>query len=307
MPVNQYEIHPFSGRPFQLYEFLRTSNGVEYAWRYNSSDRDVWYNHVKWKAVPIIDNGIRLSAEAASTDLEVTMPINEEFCEQFRLSGSVPSDTVWLRIRRVHAGDLSYADPTQPTIIPDALVIWIGSVNGINQMDELTAKVRCSMLSASLRRGGLRYGYQKNCPHVLYAPNTCKVNKEDFRVTGDVLSLDGFVIGVDEFSLHDEGWFNGGFIEYTIPSGMLERRMILTHTGSEITIMGLPVGMAVGDTIHAFPGCDRTVDTCVVKFDNLANMGGFPHSPGRNPFDGNPVFDWWFVPLLSLAALSEFL
>jgi hypothetical protein len=71
---------------------------------------------------------------------------------------------------------------------------------------------------------------------------------------------------------------------------MVERRMILTHTGSDITIMGLPVDMRVGDTIFAFPGCDRTVDTCVGKFDNLVNMGGFPHSPGRNPFDGNPVF-----------------
>lgn len=291
MPVNQYEIHPFSGRPFQLYEFLRTSNGVDYYWRYNSSDRDVWYNSQKWKAIPIIDNGIRLSGEAQSTDLEVTVPINEEFTEQFRLSGSVPSDTVWLRIRRCHVGDIDFTtDPTQPTIIPDALVIWIGTVNGINQTGELEAKVRCSMLSASLRRGGLRYGYQKNCPHVLYAPNTCKANKEDFRTTGEVMAIDGNKITVDEFGDQDEGWFDGGWVEYTLASGMVERRMILTSTGSDIFIMGLPAGMAVGDTISAFAGCDRTVTECVEKFDNLANMGGFPHSPGRNPFDGQPVF-----------------
>lgn len=290
MPVNRYETHPFSGRPFQLYEFLRTSNGTDFYWRYNSSDRDIWYNNARWKAVPIIDNGVRLSGEAQSTDLEVTMPINEEFCEQFRLSGSVPSDTVWLRIRRLHVGDVDFSDPAQPTVVGDALVIWIGTINGITQTGELEAKVRCSMLSASLRRGGLRYGYQKNCPHVLYAPNTCKANKEDFRVTGEVTAIDGNQITVAEFGAQDEGWFNGGWVEWTQPSGMVERRMILTSTGSDIFIMGLPVEMAVGDTISAFAGCDRTIDTCVNKFDNLENYGGFPHSPGRNPFDGNPVF-----------------
>jgi uncharacterized phage protein (TIGR02218 family) len=307
MPVNLYEIHPFSGRPFQLYEFIRTSNGIDYFWRYNSSDRNVWYSNVMWKAVPIIDSGVRLSGEALSTDLEVTMPINEEFCEQFRLSGSVPSDTVWLRIRRVHAGDLNYDNPDEPTLVTDALLIWNGTVNGINQIGELEARVRCSMLSASLRRGGLRYGYQKNCPHVLYASNTCKVDREPFKIFGGVTAISGNIISVDEFGLVDEGYFNGGFLEYTLPSGMMERRMILTHSGTDVVIMGLPVGMAVTDTISAFPGCDRTVDTCVDKFNNLANFGGFPHSPGRNPFDGNPVFDWWFVPLLSLSSLAEFL
>lgn len=290
MPVNQYEIHAFSGRPIQLYEFIRTSDGVDYYWRYNTSDRNLWYNFAEWKAIPIIDTGIRLSGEAASTELQITMPISEDFCEQFRLLGTVPSDTVWLRIRRVHAGDIDDIDGIQPTIVTDALVVWIGTVNGITQVGELDAKVRCSMLSASLRRGGLRYGYQKNCPHVLYAPNTCRANKEDFRITGEVTAIDGGTISVAEFGDQDEGWFNGGFLEYYLPSGMLERRMILTHTGTDVEIMGLPVGMTVGLEISAFPGCDRTVDTCISKFNNLANFGGFPHSPGRNPFDGNPVF-----------------
>jgi hypothetical protein len=54
--------------------------------------------------------------------------------------------------------------------------------------------------------------------------------------------------------------------------------------------MGLPTQMEVGNTISAFPGCRRTIDDCVNKFNNLDNFGGFPHSPGRNPFDGQPVF-----------------
>lgn len=290
MPVAQYEQHPFSGRPIQLYEFLRTSNGVDYFWRYNTSDRDLKYSGAIWKAVPISDSGVRLSSEAASTDLTVTMPIAEEFCDQFRLSGTVPSDTVWLRIRRVHAGDIEGLDGGDPEIVWDALVTWIGTVNGISQTTELEAQVGCSMLATSFKRGGLRYGYQPNCPHVLYAPHTCKVDKEAFRIVATVTAIDGLTVSAAEFGVQPEGWFNGGFLEYFLPSGMLERRMVLRHTGSDVDLAGLPAGMQVGDIIAGFPGCDLTVDTCVSKFNNLDNMGGFPHTPGRNPFDGNPVF-----------------
>lgn len=283
--IGHWETSAFAGRPIQLYEFLRTSGGVDYYWRYNNSDRDLRYNAVLWKAVPISDSGVRLSSEAASTDLTLTMPIAEEFCDQFRLSGAVPSDSVWLRIRRAHAGDIY-----QGEALSDALVTWVGTVNGITQTDELTAQVVCSMLSASFRRGGLRYGYQPNCPHVLYAPNTCKVDKEAFRVTGPVMGIDRLTVRVAAFGLKPDTWFAGGFVEYYLPTGMLERRMILEHFGTDVRLVGLPVGMQFGDIISGFPGCDLTVDTCVGKFNNLDNMGGFPHMPGRNPFDGNPVF-----------------
>ncbi len=290
MTVDIYEASAFSGKPIHLYEFLRTSDGTEFYWRYNSSDRDLSYNGNLWKGIPISDDGVKLSGEASSTELVVTMPITDTFCNQFRLNGTTPSDTVWLRIRRVHGGDIEGLDGGQETIVVDALVTWIGTVNGINQTDELTAKVRCSMLSASFKRGGLRYGYQKNCPHVLYGKNTCRVDKETFRFTGDVVAISGSTITVNGFDGLPDGWFNGGFLEYTIPSGMLERRMILSHSGENITIMGLTSELAISDIVSGFPGCDRTVTTCVAKFNNLANMGGFPHSPGRNPFDGKPVF-----------------
>lgn len=290
MPVEAYEGSAFAGRPFFLYEFIRNSGGTDFYWRYNSSDRNIRYMDVEWKAVPISHDGMRFNGEATSTDLTVTMPIAEKFCEQFRLNGATPSDTVWLRIRKVHAGDLIGEDDGIPTLEVDALVQWIGTINGINQTTEVEAQVRCSMLSASFRRAGLRYGWQKSCPHVLYAPNTCKVNRESFKVTGDVVSISGATVNVAEFSGKPDGWFDGGFIEFLIASGMTEHRMILSHVGANIIIMGLPVGIVVGNPITAFAGCDLTITTCVNKFNNLDNNGSFPHSPGRNPFDGRPIF-----------------
>lgn len=292
MPVNTYEESAFSGRPILLYEFIRFLGTAEQTrWTYNNSDRDLSYNGHTFAAIAISDSGIRLSSEAASTDFTVTMPILSDFCAKFRLQGSVPSDTIWLRVRRVHAGDITGLDTDDlPAINFDALLVWIGTVSGITQINDIEARVTCSMISASLRRGGLRYGYQHNCPHVLYAPNSCRVIRESFQTDATVTAIDGFAVEADEFALQPDGWFNGGFIEYALPDGTLERKFITEHTTNSILLMSFPAGLAVDAVIKAFPGCDRTVDTCVAKFNNLVNFGGFPHSPGRNPFDGMPLF-----------------
>lgn len=290
MPVNEYENSAFSGRPIELFEFIRTSNGVEFTWLYNGSDRDLIYAGETYKHVPIKRDTIRLSGEAAATNLLITMPIAEEFCQQFRLAGTTPSDTVWVRVRRVHAGDVDDLDGLAPTVTADALVIWVGTVSGITQINEVEAKITCSMLAASFRRGGLRYGYQRTCPHVLYAPNTCKVDRSLFEVEAVANSVDGSTITALELAAEPTAWFSGGFIEYFLPSGIIERRMILSHVGDTIVVMGFPAGLEALDAFSAFPGCDRTINTCVVKFDNLDNNGSFPHTPGRNPFDGQPLF-----------------
>jgi hypothetical protein len=37
------------------------------------------------------------------------------------------------------------------------------------------------------------------------------------------------------------------------------------------------------------PGCDLRAATCAAKFGNLANFGGFPEIPGRNPLGGGSI------------------
>lgn len=290
MPVNTYEESAFSGRPIILYEFIRTSGDTTVYWRYTNSDRDIFYDNAQFLAVSVSDSGIRLSGEAQSTEFSVTMPILAAFCQDFRLAGTVPSDSVTLRVRRTHAGDVTGLDTDHPVVAWDALVIWVGTVNGVTQVNDIEARVTCSMLSASLRRGGLRYGYQKSCPHVLYSTNGCKADPLLFRVAGTVTAIDGFTISAAAFSTKPDGWFNGGFVEYALPNGLTERRMIVGHTTTDIELISFPAGIDVGTVVFAFAGCDRTIDTCVAKFNNLDNNGSFPHSPGRNPFDGQPVF-----------------
>ena len=62
----------------------------------------------------------------------------------------------------------------------------------------------------------------------------------------------------------------------------------------------LPAALATGDIVTLEAGCDRTCDTCRIKFDNLLNFQGFPFIPGEDwqisypnegaPKDGGSLF-----------------
>jgi uncharacterized phage protein (TIGR02218 family) len=43
-----------------------------------------------------------------------------------------------------------------------------------------------------------------------------------------------------------------------------------------------PQAIAAGDTFSVTAGCDKTHETCRVKFANVANFRGFPHMPGND-------------------------
>jgi hypothetical protein len=61
--------------------------------------------------------------------------------------------------------------------------------------------------------------------------------------------------------------------------------MIVDHQGEVLKMRYQLPGTSVGDVISVtvWPGCDRSFDTCVNKFGNAANYGGFPYIPLNNP------------------------
>jgi len=74
MAVSTLERSAFSGRPLNLYQFLRSSGGTDFYWRYTGADRDLIYNTFTYEALAISDEGIRMTGEAASAEFNVTLP-----------------------------------------------------------------------------------------------------------------------------------------------------------------------------------------------------------------------------------------
>ncbi|MDW4496809.1 DUF2163 domain-containing protein [Sulfitobacter sp. D35] len=99
---------------------------------------------------------------------------------------------------------------------------------------------------------------------------------EDMRVFGWDSSL-GF----------DEGWFTRGRLEVRAGAanglwGTIKNDRI--ENGRRVIELWEPIRgeVGVGTQVRLIAGCDKRLETCRLKFDNLLNFRGFPDIPGED-------------------------
>jgi uncharacterized phage protein (TIGR02218 family) len=259
-----------AGAPVELYEFTRG----EQIFRYTSADADFSLLGNTYATEPLRRSQIETSAERARNGLTIECRREFAIAELFRVAP--PTDVIGVVIKRVHRDDL------------DPAVIWNGRVLNCG-FDGVQARLNCEPASTSLKRPGLRRLYQRQCPHVLYAqgPGQCNVVRATHSTVTTVSAVSGVTLSVA--ALASKPWA-GGFVEWEPASGVLERRFILSFSGLALTLSQAFQGIEVGDTVTVSPGCDHTTATCSSTYGNLANYGGMPFMPDKNPFDGTPVF-----------------
>lgn len=144
----------------------------------------------------------------------------------------------------------------------------------------------------SMRRTGLRQKYQISCPYALYSTG-CTVDMNSFADAGTVTNVTNNVVTVTEAALQPDGFYSGGIFKDN--AGNL--RFISDHTGTQITLIRALTPLIdyvaangyTGLTCTLYPGCNRTKEMCNDRFSNLANYGGFPYLPTKNPFGGTPI------------------
>jgi len=128
-----------------------------------------------------------------------------------------------------------------------------------------------------LKRIGLRRLYSRACSHVLYSA-ACGATP---------ISASAVVSGVDGRRVQLEGgtpaavfgMLAGGWLQ--MPDGA--RHMIVADDSGNVELL-YPVALEAGTEIVLVAGCDHTTATCQARFNNLANYGGFPAIPSKNPF-----------------------
>ena len=150
--------------------------------------------------------------------------------------------------------------------------------------------------------------YQRGCDAV-FGDAACKVDLSapEFRADMVVQSVgEGGEFTVSGGSSHPEEWFQlGRFAVVTGAAaglvGMVKQDRALGGGARRVALwQALPAALATGDIVTLEAGCDRTCDTCRIKFDNLLNFQGFPFIPGEDwqisypnegaPKDGGSLF-----------------
>ncbi len=131
--------------------------------------------------------------------------------------------------------------------------------------------------------------YQKTCTAVL-GDGDCR-----FDLSTPGYAFEGAIETVTEAGAFqwrslegfEQGWFVGGRL--TVLSGEAAglwgsiKRDQQQGAARTLTLWEpLRAGIAVGDQLRLDPGCDKSMQSCRLKFNNLANFQGFPDIPGED-------------------------
>lgn len=131
--------------------------------------------------------------------------------------------------------------------------------------------------------------YQKPCTAVL-GDRTCRFDMDTpgYWIEGAVTGFDGgTVLLVAGGATIEDGWFERGRIDVVsgaakgLWSSIKHDRQVAN--GRQITLWsGFGESLVPGDTVRLRAGCDKRMETCRLKFNNLLNFQGFPDLPGED-------------------------
>ena len=99
MSFDGFENDNQEGQPARAYRFTLG----DAAWRYVTSERDLVIGGKTWKAVPISDDGVKLSGDTNSDALTITAPSDIGPALMFR--GTPPSRRVGITIFNYHRSE----------------------------------------------------------------------------------------------------------------------------------------------------------------------------------------------------------
>lgn len=257
------------GSPFFLYEF----NIGATTYRFTDLPDDIIFNSETWTAWPVKHTEVQQSNEVAKNQVKIDLPIGNSFTDQY--IGKTPESVVTFTLYRSHIGETEF------------IVAYKGRVT-THEISTLILKLTCESVYTSLKRTGVRARFLLTCRHALYGRG-CNLDRATFAEAGTATGITGLDLTVTEASGFADGFFTGGYIEF--PDG--SRRSIANHVGTTITLINesqyLIDNPPISTPVTLYPGCDRTLDTCINKFNNVLNQGGFRWIPNKNPTGGNSI------------------
>ena len=97
--------------------------------------------------------------------------------------------------------------------------------------------------------------------------------------------------GIGDF---EEGWFLNGVCTWvTGANAGIDGLVRIDRLDGPDRVVELwqetRFSIALGDRLKLYAGCDKTSETCRLKFDNLLNFRGFPQMPGEDWSVAYPV------------------
>lgn len=147
------------------------------------------------------------------------------------------------------------------------------------QKDTFIAELRGITQSLQQSFGQL---YSPSCRAIL-GDAKCQVSLASFTFAATVTSVTSTLIFSASALSQEAGYFTEGFIEWTSGNNNGLKKEVKEFANIQIVLAEpMPYLIQPGDTFNAIAGCDKTLNTCKGKFNNVVNFRGEPHVPGTD-------------------------
>lgn len=218
-----------------------------------------------------IEGGIRAAAVPVINNTGKTKVL----AQLLGVGGFAASERVFVTCMAMHRGD------------DDAVVEWMGHVVQ-PEFTDTQLKLTCDPTIARRRAKGGGRRVQRACEVAVYGQGLgqCNLLKEAFAIPAVAASVIGLSVTAPELAAAPMA-LDGGFVEWTLPNGLVERRTIMSHAGSTIELDYGAFALEPALAFIAYPGCPHTWAACEER-ENTDNYGGCLNLPSKNPWSGNP-------------------
>lgn len=259
-----------SSQPIELHEFYTTTEG----WYYADGLQNKSFGGDTYVAATIKGEKIEQGQNAIKNRTKLRCDYTLAFAWQYIELG--PDETVYYNRYRLQGSN--YVTVFKGTVLD----VQFERTSIDSPMESI---INIDPYTGDMQTGALVLRYSRNCPVPLYH-DLCGVDEDDallgLKVSGNLVSVSGFVLTATELGTKAAGFFTGGDIYV---NG--RRRKIVYHTGSSATISSAIPNVAAGQAYTARAGCDHTPSVCETKFDNLPNCKAHPNIPEENPYSAD--------------------
>ena len=226
------------------------------------------------------ESGFSASELRAGTELGVDAQDAEGVVSSDRITETDILDGLWDGAE-VEVWRVNWADPGQRVLMRR------GSIGEIRR-GRLAFRAEMRSLAHVLNQPVGRM-FQATCDAAL-GDARCGVDLTDpaFQGSGTVLDLErGRAFRATGLGAHDDGLFALGLLDWTSGANAGRRVAVSRHEvdalGVALVLAEDPIrAIAEGDEFTVAAGCDKRIETCAGRFDNVARFRGFPHIPGQD-------------------------
>lgn len=237
-------------------------------WRIATGTRDITIAGNKYTAEPSARTELGIPTPESGAVPMLVLPAKHAFVQAFMGGAAAP--------RFVPVNIYLTAGATPDTAMTSYEVIWRGRIASV-AFDGTLAKFSLpSRLLSVLGRRLPQFSVGRTCGNQLFDAN-CQASDAQypagFSFTTTIVTVNGNKITHAGSPAPTSQWARGGKLLH-VASG--ETMAITDQTGTVLTVQ-LPIGgLASGQSIRVYAGCDKSITTCRDKFDNRVHFNGYP-------------------------------